>query len=58
MIEDMNSPKFASLISLYHGNELIVSNKETGIFPGDRIILFSSEKIYKDLTKIFTEAVE
>lgn len=58
MIEDDNSPKFVLLISIYHRNELIVSNKETTIFPGDRIMLFSSEKIYKDLTKIFTEAVE
>lgn len=58
MVKDLNLPKSALLIAIYHGNELIVPNGETKIFPGDRIMMFSSEKIYKDLTKIFTEAIE
>ena len=58
MVKDLNLPKSALLIAIYHGNELIVPNGETTIFPGDRIMMFSSEKIYKDLTKIFTSEVE
>lgn len=52
-IKDMALPKQCLLIAIYHGDELIVPNGETIIFPGDRIMLFSEDKMYKDLVSIF-----
>ena len=41
-------------IAIYHGDDFVVPNGETTIFPGDRIMLFSSEGIYHELVKIFS----
>lgn len=52
-LKDLTLPKDTLLIAIYHGDNLIVPNGETTIFPGDRITLFSSEKVYSELEKFF-----
>ena len=57
-VKDLNIPRDALLIAIYHGDELIVPNGETTIFPGDRITFFTSDKLYHELEKIFTLPLE
>ncbi len=53
-IKELKLPKSVLLIAIYHGDDFVVPNGETTIFPGDRIMLFSSEGIYHELVKIFS----
>ena len=53
-IKDLKLPRSVLLIAIYHGDDFVVPNGETTIFPGDRIMLFSSEGIYHELVKIFS----
>ena len=53
-IKDLKLPKSVLLIAIYHGEDFVVPNGETTIFPGDRIMLFSSEAIYQELVRIFS----
>ena len=53
-IKELKLPRSVLLIAIYHGDDFVVPNGETTIFPGDRIMLFSSEGIYHELFKIFS----
>ncbi len=56
-IEDLNLPKSVLLIAIYHGDDFIVPNGKTVIYPGDRLTVFSSEKVIKEIEHIFTKKV-
>ena len=52
-VKELKLPKSTLMIAIYHGEDLIVPNGETVIFPGDRIMFFSNDANYSDLEALF-----
>ena len=53
-VSELNLPKSALMIAIYHGEDLIVPNGQTMIYPGDRIMFFASDNLFKELEQIFS----
>lgn len=53
-VSELHLPKSALMIAIYHGEDLIVPNGQTMIYPGDRIMFFASDNLFKELEEIFS----
>lgn len=52
-VMELNLPKSALMIAIYRGNSTFIPHGSTIIFPGDKIMFFSDEKIHPQLNAIF-----
>lgn len=56
-LKDIKLPSDALMIAIYRGESMIIPHGETVIFPGDKIMFFSSEAAHHALNALFSSTV-
>jgi len=53
-VKELKIPSSAIMIAIYRGDDMVIPHGNTIIFPGDKIMFFSDEKIHSILNTIFS----